>query len=66
MNNDDRPTIIAGDFNMKFTWWNSTRTCTQGWRLYDDSITYDYNVIGPDQPTHYSHSSSDVLDITIY
>lgn len=60
------PTTVAGDFNIKCTWWNSLGTCAQGRRLYDDSTNHDYNVIAPYQPTHYNHHGGDVLDITIY
>lgn len=63
---NDCPTIIAGDFNMKCTWWNPSRTCAQGRRLYNDSEIQDYSFIGPDQSTHYTQHGGDVLDIAIY
>lgn len=59
-------TVIASDFNCKNTWWNSTRICVQGRSFHDDSLTYDYSVVRPDQPKHYSNTNDDVIDIIVY
>lgn len=62
------PTIVAGDFNCKHTAWNSTRICPNGRRLFDDAERNNYEVLGPEVPTHYSYTATycpDVLDLTI-
>lgn len=37
-----------------------------GRRILRHSVDHDYEIIGPDAPTHHGPNSQDVLDITIY
>lgn len=62
------PTIAAGDWNCKHIGWNSTRTCPDGRRLFDDADLRGYVVLGPETPTHYPHNPlhlPDVIDLAV-
>lgn len=62
------PTIVAGDFNCKHTAWNSSKICPNGRRLFEDSETKGYEVLGPEVPTHYPYPADhcpDVIDLTL-
>ena len=58
--------INAGDFNAKNISWNSSLTTTRGKLLENHANLHNYNIIAPDEPTHFPYNDKhrpDVLDI---
>ena len=52
------PTLAVGDWNAKHPAWRCASHCTTGRRLHQDSIRHGYEVVGPDEPTHFSFTAT--------
>ena len=66
--NNPIPTLAAGDWNAKHPAWGCLSTCTTGRRLYEDAHRHSYEVMGPEEPTHYSNVSNhqpSTIDIVV-
>ena len=48
------PTMAAGDWNARHPAWRCLSACVSGRRLYEDAVRHGYEVVGPEDPTHYS------------
>lgn len=60
------PLLVAGDFNSKHPTWNSRTTNRNGKTLRRHADDHDYEVIGPQDPTHYSAPHRpDVIDLVL-
>ena len=62
------PTLVAGDLNAKHPAWGSRVITPAGRRLLEDSEANNYEVLGPDEPTHVpsnTNYSPDVLDVVL-
>ena len=60
--------IHTGDFNAKNTIWNSLITTARGKLLEEHANLNNYNIIAPNEPTHYPYNNQhrpDVLDIAL-
>lgn len=58
--------LLGGDFNSKHTNWNCRLTNVRGKILMEHSDKFNYNVFGPQSPTHFpsvQNHQPDVLDI---
>ncbi|GBP89928.1 RNA-directed DNA polymerase from mobile element jockey [Eumeta japonica] len=65
---DSTPTILAGDLNTKHTAWGSRVISPAGRQLLQDSEQHEYEVIGPDTPSHIPTKPrfrADVLDVVL-
>ena len=63
------PTLAAGDWNAKHPAWGCTAPCTTGRRLFEDAYRHGYGVTGPEEPTHYSHTSThqpSTIDLVVH
>ena len=63
------PTLAAGDWNTKHPAWGCTSPCTTGRRLFEDAYRHGYGVTGPEEPTHYSHTSAhqpSTIDLVVH
>ena len=62
-------TIYAGDWNAKHPAWRCSNICTTGRRLHSDSVRNNYEVVGPDEPTHYSNAAAhqpSTIDLVVH
>ena len=50
------PTLLAGDWNIKHPTWGNRQACTNGRKLFVDASRHNYEITGPDEPTHYPMS----------
>lgn len=69
LTNDSEDFLVAGDFNAKHTYWNSSSTNTSGRTIYNHmNANNNYIITAPDTPTHFPYRSThrpDVLDIAL-
>lgn len=64
-----KPTLLAADLNAKHTNWGSRLINHAGRMLQQDAETFNYTVLGPDEPTHIPANprhAPDVLDLALY
>lgn len=60
------PMLVAGDFNSKHPSWNSMTTNQNGKALRKHADDHDYEVTGPQEPTHYTAPyRPDVIDLVL-
>ncbi|KAG5895938.1 hypothetical protein JTB14_016340 [Gonioctena quinquepunctata] len=60
----DQPVLVMGDLNAKHVQWSRV-TNVNGRRLREHSDRYEYQVLAPDEPTHFGPYRPDVLDIAL-
>jgi hypothetical protein len=62
-----RKSILAGDLNGKHPFWNSVVSNPSGRELLRLFDATQFEISGPQCPTHYSHAGNgDVLDIVVH
>jgi hypothetical protein len=62
-----RKSILAGDLNAKHPFWNSIVSHPSGVKLLNLLHINDFEISGPQCPTHYSPTGNgDVLDIVVH
>ena len=63
------PTMAAGDWNAKHPAWRCHTICQNGRRLFEDADRHGYAVEGPDEPTHFSYTSTHLpstIDLVVH